>query len=247
MKVVILAGGLGTRMREETEFRPKPMVEIGGKPLLWHIMRRYADYGHTDFIVCAGYKREIIEEYFAAGNLVGPSESKWGIEVVDTGLETPTGGRLSKIQHLLDEETFFCTYGDGLAPVDMSTLLNFHTARGATATVTLAHPTTRFGIAKLDSDGFVFGFEEKPVLADLVSIGFFVFEPSIFDLLNKDSVLESETLHSLAVSNRLTGFVHHGFWQPLDTYRELKEMQALWDSGQAPWETKPAQESRPWI
>jgi glucose-1-phosphate cytidylyltransferase len=248
MKVVLLAGGLGTRMREETEFRPKPMVEIGGEPLLWHIMRNFARHDVSDFVISSGYKSELIERYFAPENWAekarhlsclyppaGTREDEWAVRVVNTGLDTPTGGRLKKLQEVLEEEAFICTYGDGIAPVNISQLLASHAAGGTIATVTLAHPTSRFGIAQVDDSGLVKGFREKPVLDELVSIGFFVFEPSVFEFLDQESTLEEEPLERLASTRQLRGYKHEGFWQPIDTYRELLAMQKLWDNDSAPW------------
>lgn len=247
MKVVLLAGGLGTRMREETEFRPKPMVEIGGEPLLWHIMKNFAAYGISEFVVCAGYKGELIDNYFAPQNWIqkseqlcksfptGVAEPDWSVTVLDTGLETPTGGRLKAAGELVADDRFICTYGDGLAPVDISRLSAQHEQAGVLSTVTLARPSSRFGIAEVDASGLVRSFREKPQLDELVSIGFFVFEPQVLSLLDEDSVLEEQPVSYLASSRNLSSFIHQGFWQPIDTYRELLQMQKLWDSGSPPW------------
>lgn len=248
MKVVLLAGGLGSRMREETEFRPKPMVEIGGEPLIWHIMRNFAHHGFSDFVICSGYKSEKIEQYFAPKTwgskarylsgrfpFIGVPEPDWSVQVIDTGLETPTGGRLKKIETLLGDDRFFCTYGDGIAPVNISQLLTRHLRGETLATVTLTHPTSRFGIASVDADGLVTGFREKPVLKDLVSIGFFVFESKVLESLDEQSVLEEAPLARFASSEQLNGYVHDGFWQPIDTYRELLAAQKLWEKNSAPW------------
>lgn len=243
MKVLVLAGGLGTRMREETEFKPKPMVEIGGIPLLVHLMRVFALQGHHDFVVCTGYRTEMIESFFSDQQWRAWCDRKipewraeeWRITTVDTGIETPTGGRIALARDLLGDERFFCTYGDGLAPVDLRTLEEQHQLSACAATVTLAHPTSRFGVAELGPNGKVNGFREKPVLADLVSVGFFVFESRVFEYLRPDSVLEEGPLSQLAAEGELAGHVHHGFWQPIDTYRELLAMQQLWKSGSPPW------------
>jgi glucose-1-phosphate cytidylyltransferase len=248
MKVVLLAGGLGTRMREETEFRPKPMVEIGGEPLLWHIMKIFAHHGHADFIISSGYKSEMIEDYFAPENwkrkashlstrfpTSGKPEEEWSITVVNTGLETPTGGRLKKILRILQGERFLVTYGDGIAPVNISQLVKEHEEGGSLASVTLARPTSRFGIAHLTEAGLVSGFREKPILDELVSIGFFIFEPSVLDIIDEESALEEEPLQNLAATGQLRGYIHDGFWQPIDTYRELLAMQKLWTTNTAPW------------
>lgn len=248
VKVVILAGGLGTRMREETEFRPKPMVLIGGEPLIWHIMRIFAAQGFREFLICAGYKGEQIHDYFSRQNWPtrskelesrfpsrGIPESEWIVEVIDTGLHTPTGGRLKAIAQRL-KGRFFCTYGDSLAPVKLNQLLAQHEKLGVSASVTLAYPRSRFGIAQLDQNGLVISFREKPILRDQVSIGFFVFEPTVLQLLQENSILENEPLTQLAASRQLGGYSHHGYWQPLDTYREYEEFTNLWKSGEAPWQ-----------
>ena len=248
MKIVLLAGGLGTRMREETEFRPKPMVEIGGEPLLWHIMKNFAYHGQTDFIISSGYKSELIEYYFAPENwerkavelstlypTPGKPEEEWTIKVVNTGIETPTGGRIKSLQDILQAERFLVTYGDGIAPVNISQLVKAHENGGSLGTVTLARPTSRFGIAQLDDGGLVKGFREKPILDELVSIGFFIFEPSFLDVLDRASALEEEPLAYLAATGQLRGYIHNGFWQPIDTYRELLAVQKLWTENAAPW------------
>lgn len=253
MKVVLLAGGLGTRMREETEFRPKPMVEVGGKPVLWHIMKIYAEYGHTNFIVCAGYKADQLKNYFlnyAASNMdftvrLGTEGSPvfhgtheeigWTVTVADTGLETPTGGRIKKIQRFIGEETFLCTYGDGIANVDLKALISAHQSSKAAATITVTKPQGRFGVVQLDSNQGVSAFLEKPKVADPVSIGYFVFEPEIFRYLDDRSVLEQEPLSRLAAEAKLSAFTHDGFWQPMDTYREYQLLNEMWNRREAPW------------
>jgi glucose-1-phosphate cytidylyltransferase len=224
------------------------MVSIGGEPLLWHIMRVFANHGHSDFIICTGYKKESIENYFETGLWekkglelsakfppLGAPEPDWNVTIVDTGLSTETGGRLKQVQDYIGAERFFASYGDSLADVDVSGLLERHTQRGLTATVTLAHPTSRFGVADLDSAGLVNGFREKPVLEEFVSIGFFVFEPAVFALLDQNSVLEKAPLATLAASGNLGSFEHNGYWQAVDTYRELVQVQELWESGAASW------------
>lgn len=237
-------------MREETEFRPKPMVEVGGEPLLWHIMRHFAQFGHDDFVICAGYKKELIEAYFDPASWLsraqrleqerpnrGAAESSWKIQVVDTGDLTPTGGRLKLVAGLLNkDEPFFCTYGDGIAPVDLDKLVLAHKSGSATGTITTSHPSSRFGVVRVNSSGFVTGFEEKPIMKELVSIGFFVFEMKILDGLNSESVLESDLLPRLANSGELKHYFHDGFWQPIDTYRELLMMQELWSNKAGPWD-----------
>lgn len=254
MKVVLLAGGLGTRMREETEFKPKPMVEIGGKPVLWHIMKNYANSGFTDFVILAGYKASEIKDYFRnflpnnydfSLSIGDPDsiefygevlEAEWKVTVVDTGLDTPTGGRLVKAREFLSESTFMCTYGDGLASVNVAELLAFHKGNPSLASVTVTNPASRFGIVET-AGGMVTRFREKPQLNSLVSIGYFVFEPEIFSLLSEDSVLEAHPMEEMAKQGKLKAFLHEGFWQPLDTYREYKAFNELWASGRAPWKT----------
>ncbi|HVS84916.1 MAG TPA: glucose-1-phosphate cytidylyltransferase [Gaiellaceae bacterium] len=251
-RVVILAGGLGTRLREETEFRPKPMVEVGGKPIVWHIMKGFAHYGLTSFIVCVGYKGEIIKDYFlnyrARNNdftvTLGEheqvefhgrhAESNWTVTVADTGDDTMTGGRVFQTRPYVDG-TFICTYGDGLADVPIDRLLEFHRSHGALATVTTVQPLSRFGVMEVIGDGVVERFREKPQQQGWVNAGFFVFEPGVFDYLDESSVLEQDPLARLAADNQLRAYRHDGFWQPMDTYRELVLLNGLWDSGDAPW------------
>lgn len=256
MKAVLLAGGLGTRMREETEFRPKPMVEVGGRPVLWHIMKILGHSGIQDFIVCTGYKSEYIKSYFSnygVSNLdftitLGDASSikyhgshdefDWQVTVADTGLSTMTGGRIKRIQRYVGDETFLCTYGDGIADVDINALIAFHKAHGKIATMTTTQPLSRFGVIDIDDDGAVGKFREKPQTEDWINIGYFIFEPTIFDYLDGDStVLEEEPLHRLAGEGQIAAFRHHGFWQPMDTFRESQMLNELWESGSAPWKT----------
>lgn len=243
-------------MREETEFRPKPMVEIGGKPVLWHLMKFFSAFSITDFVICAGYKGEQIREYFlnyAAHNndftiTLGKSndlvfhgdhlESDWTVTVADTGPHTLTAGRVERIERFVEGEQFIVTYGDGLADLNVAKLLAFHAERGRKATITIVRPLSRFGLVDVGvDDDLVTRFREKPQMADSVSAGFFVFEPSIFDYLrNSDDVmLEHEPLARLAAERELAAFRHEGFWQPMDTYRESVLLNDLWDQGAAPW------------
>ena len=252
MKAVILAGGLGTRLAEETVLRPKPMVEIGGKPILWHIMKGYAHFGIFDFVICLGYKGYMVKEYFAnlalhtadvtidlAKNRVDLHQNQsepWNITLVDTGEQTLTGGRLQRIQRHLGNETFCMTYGDGLADVDIRQLLDFHRAEGCLATVTAVRPPGRFG--RLDLDGpRARGFQEKPRGdGDWINGGFFVLEPAALDTIAGDETLwEKEPMQSLAASGQLAAFRHHGFWQPMDTLRDKSLLEDLWTGGRAPW------------
>jgi glucose-1-phosphate cytidylyltransferase len=253
MKAVILAGGLGTRLREETEFRPKPMVEIGGKPILWHLMKLFAFHSITDFVVPIGYRGEVIRDYFlnyeARTNdftiRLGHTheieyhnshlETGWRVTVVDTGAETPTGGRVQQIQPHVAGERFLTTYGDGVADVDLGKLLAFHEGHGKLATMTIVQPLSRFGIVEVDPAGMVRQFREKPQTDDWVNAGFFVFEPGVFDYLSPETALEREPLEALAEAGQLAAFPHDGFFQPMDTYREFTLLNELWSEGNAPW------------
>jgi len=253
MKVVILAGGLGTRLREETDVRPKPMIEVGNHPILWHIMKTYEKYGHKEFIVCAGYKGEVIKSWFANYRILNSDitvsiaedvtmkfhsnleERGWVTTIADTGPETMTGGRIKKIQKYVHGETFLCTYGDGLADVNISRLVDFHKKHGKIATVTTVKPVSRFGVLDIDKDNKVLSFNEKPQGESSINGGYFIFEPQIFDYLEDNSVLEDDPLRRLAEAGELMAFHHDGFWQPMDTYRELLILNELWNSGKAPW------------
>jgi glucose-1-phosphate cytidylyltransferase len=253
MKAVLLAGGLGTRMREETEFRPKPMVEVGGRPVLWHIMKVLGQQGITDFIICAGYKSEYIKNYFynyGAANLdftvrLGDQSSAvfhgshdefdWTVTVADTGESTMTGGRIKKIEKYVEGETFLATYGDGIADIDLQALRTFHSNHGKTATMTVTQPTSRFGVVDIDDKGLVSQFREKPKVNDWINMGYFIFQPEIFSYLTLDSVLEEEPLRKLATESQIGAHKHSGFWQPMDTYRESLLLNNLWERGSAPW------------
>ena len=234
MKAVILAGGYGTRIQDfdnkESILRPKPMVEIGGKPILWHILKIYSSYGINDFVICCGYKGEQIKEYF--NNI---DSTPWNVELVDTGLNTMTGGRLKRIQNHIDD--IFCvTYGDGLCNVDINNLIAFHKEKKSVCTLTAVHPPERYGVLSLDAD-YVTEFREKHSgESSWINGGFFVFEPEIFDYLQDDStVLERTPLETLAKKNQLTAFRHDGFWHPMDTLREKKQLENLWKTGKAYW------------
>lgn len=253
MKAVLLAGGLGTRMREETEFRPKPMVEVGGRPVLWHIMKVLGTQGITEFVICAGYKSEMIKSYFynyAIENMDftvklgnhdeiryhgSHDEFNWTVTVADTGPLTMTGGRIKKIEKHLDGEPFLCTYGDGIANIDLAKLQAFHAASGKAATMTTVQPESRFGVVDTDARGAVTNFREKPKVNDWINIGYFIFEPEIFRYLDENSVLEEAPLRNLAASNELGAFRHDGFWQPMDTFRESQMLNEIWGTGNAPW------------
>jgi glucose-1-phosphate cytidylyltransferase len=257
VKVVILAGGLGTRLSEETASRPKPMVNIGERPILWHIMKSYSHYGFNDFVVCLGYKGYVVKEYFAnyflhmsdvtfdmRDNSMRVHQhlaEPWRVTLVDTGADTQTGGRLKRVVEHIGDETFMATYGDGVADVDLGQLLEFHRAHGKLATVTAVQPLGRFGALQIDdADGAlpaVRGFQEKPQGDGAwVNGGFFVLEPSVLDrIAGDDTVFEAEPLESLASDDQLRAFRHRGFWQPMDALRDVRTLEALWDSGDAPW------------
>ena len=229
MKAVILAGGYGTRISEESSLKPKPMIEIGGKPILWHILKIYSNYDINEFIICCGYKANKIKEYFDRSD----SES-WNVQLVDTGLDTMTGGRLKRIQDYVDD-TFCVTYGDGLSNIDINNLISFHREKKSLATLTAIHPPERFGVLNLSGD-YVTEFHEKHSgESSWINGGFFVFEPEIFDYLRDDStVLEKTPLETLAKEKKLSAFKHNGFWHPMDTIRDKKHLEKLWASGKAP-------------
>lgn len=253
VKVVILAGGFGTRLSEETEVKPKPMVEIGGKPILWHIMKIYSHYGFNDFIICLGYKGYAIKEFFLNYYLhqsdieidMGSNTHKvinsvvepWKVTLVDTGTETMTGGRLRRIGNLLGGETFFATYGDGLSDIDIKELLEFHRENNKLATITAVQPPGRFGALDISDHGKVNRFMEKP-LGDgsWINGGFFVLEPEVLDYINSDNtVFEKEPLERLSETGNLVAFRHNGFWKPMDTLRDKRELEHMWNSGSAKW------------
>ncbi len=254
MQTVILAGGLGTRLREETEFRPKPMVDIGGRPILWHIMKMYAHYGFTDFVTCLGYRGDMIKEYFlnyeAMNNdftisLGGKSdievqrvneEQELRVTLADTGQDTMTGGRIQRIKSYINGDTFLLTYGDGVSDVDLGALVKFHKSHGRLATVTSVRPTSRYGVMDLDPRGNVLRFEEKPELNAWISAGYFVLNRGVFDYLDGDDcIFEREPLQRLADDGQLAAFRHTGSFHTMDTYREYQELNQLWNSGQATW------------
>lgn len=255
MKAILLAGGLGTRLREETEFRPKPMVEIGGRPVLWHIMKNLATSGIKDFIIASGYKSDLIKDYFLnydawnndftveLGNrdsltLHGAhDEGDWKVTVAFTGESTMTGGRVWKAAKYLDDETFLVTYGDGLADINIDALKQAHMNAGRLATVSTVQPLSRFGLMDVDSNGIVQRFREKPVMDGWVNIGFFLMEPGVIEYLDENSVLEEQPLVDLAAAGQLSAYRHPGYWQPMDTYRESLMLNKLWESGEAPWKT----------
>ena len=230
MKCVILAGGYGTRISEESHMKPKPMIEIGGKPILWHIMKIYSVHKINDFVICLGYKGDQIKEYFDRFDF-----TPWNIQLVDTGEDTMTGGRLKRIQDHIDD-TFCATYGDGVSDVDINRLISFHKEKKSLATLTAIHPPERFGVLNLSGD-YVTEFHEKHRgESSWINGGFFVFEPKIFDYLQDDStVLEKTPLETLAKEQQLTAFKHNGFWYPMDTLRDKSHLEKLWASEKAPW------------
>ena len=254
MKVVILAGGFGTRITEESYLKPKPMIKIGEKPILWHIMKIYSHYGFNDFIICLGYKGYCIKEYFAhyylhesdiTFNYRNNNETvvhsdfaePWKVTLVDTGLETMTGGRVRRIQPYIGEEPFMITYGDGVANINIKDLADYHKAHGKLATITATKPIGRFGALILAENNQVREFKEKPKGdGSWVNAGFFVMEPGVFDHLeNNSTVLEQEPLENLAKAGELMAYKHSGFWQPMDTLRDKNLLEELWQSGKAPW------------
>lgn len=255
MKVVILAGGFGTRISEESQFKPKPMVEIGGKPILWHIMKEYAAYGFNDFIICAGYKQYVIKEWFADYFLHnsditfdftnGENEmivhtqhcEPWRVTVVDTGLNTMTGGRIKRIQRFVGNEPFMMTYGDGVCDVDIAKLVEFHKAHGKIATLTSVQQNQDKGILDIDENNTVKAFREKNVSdGAMINAGYMVLEPAIFDYLDGDeTVFERKPLERLAANSELMSYCHKGFWQCMDTAREKEMLEKMWSTGNAPW------------
>ncbi|WP_271301145.1 glucose-1-phosphate cytidylyltransferase [Sphingomonas sp. CV7422] len=255
MKAVILAGGLGTRFAEETSLRPKPMIEVGGRPILWHIMKIYSAHGINDFVICCGYKGYVIKEYFAnyflhmsdvtfdmRGNEMIVHEKRaepWKVTLVDTGDDSMTGGRLKRVaDHVKDEEFFFFTYGDGVGDIDIAKSIEFHRAHGKLATMTATYPPGRFGALEIDN-GQVTHFLEKPQGdGGMINGGYFVLSPKVINYVaDDDTIWEQEPLRALAKDGELMAFEHHGFWQPMDTLREKQLLNNLWDSGKAPWRT----------
>jgi glucose-1-phosphate cytidylyltransferase len=257
MKVVILAGGLGSRLSEETQARPKPMVTVGDRPILWHIMKIYASHGMTDFIICCGYKGYVIKEYFAnyflhssdvtfdlAQNKMEVHQRNaepWRVTLLDTGEHSMTGGRLKRASHLLCEEEAFClTYGDGVGNVDITRLVEFHKRHGKLATVTGVQQPGRYGVLQLaDDERGVIGFAEKPqTQSSWINGGFFVLSPRVLDYIDDDSIpWESEPMQRLASTGQLQTYRHEGFWQPMDTLRDKHQLDAIWATGKAPWKT----------
>ena len=254
MKVVILAGGFGTRISEESHLKPKPMIEIGERPILWHIMKIYSHFGFNDFIICLGYKGYSIKEYFAhyflheadvtfdfrAGNqqIVHSHQAEpWKVTLANTGLNTMTGGRVKRIRQYVGDEPFMLTYGDGVSNVDIGTLVAYHQAHGKLATLTSVQPSGRFGALELGDHNVVTGFQEKPQGdGGWINGGFFVLQPEVFDMIENDStIFERGPMETLAKANELVAYKHDGFWQPMDTMRDKDQLEALWQKNQAPW------------
>lgn len=254
MQVVILCGGPGTRLAELTEVLPKPMVAIGGKPILWHIMKLYSHHGFDDFVLCLGHKGDVIRTFFTNYFLMNSDlrvrlgkqqvdvlnsfhdEKRWTVTLAETGEETPTGGRVKRVGKYVGNERFMVTYGDGVTDLDFRKLLTFHESHGRLATVTGVRPATRFGELRVEGDRVV-EFREKPQLEGWVSAGFFVFEPGVLDYLTDDTPLERQPLERLAADGELAVFRHEGFWHSMDTLRDVRALNALWSGGKAPWKT----------
>jgi glucose-1-phosphate cytidylyltransferase len=255
VKIVILAGGLGTRLSEETEMKPKPLVEVGGHPIIWHIMKIYAAAGFNDFVICCGYKGHLIKNYFVNyftenyditvhldENRVefhGDPSERWSVTLVDTGLHTMTGGRIKRITPYVNDETFCVTYGDGVTDLDIRRVVDHHRRNGRKATVTAVPSPGRFGILEMDEGGGVRRFREKPENeVGWINGGFFVLEPTIFDYIEGDETMWERTpLERLAADGELSAFRHTGFWQPMDTLRDKRELERLWSTNAAPWKT----------
>ena len=256
MKVVLLAGGLGTRISEESQYKPKPMIEIGGMPILWHIMKEYSHYGFNEFIICAGYKQHVIKEWFAdyylhtsditfdftQGNKIivhNQHLEPWKVTVVDTGLNTMTGGRIKRVQPYIGNETFMMTYGDGVCDVDIAKLVEFHKNHGKIATLTAVMLKQQKGILDIGGDNAVHSFREKSLMDGVpINAGYMVLEPAIFEYIQGDNtVFEKEPLEQVAADGGLMSYMHTGYWQCMDTKREMDMLESLWQSGNAPWKS----------
>ncbi len=255
MKVVILAGGFGTRISEESHLKPKPMIEIGEKPILWHIMKHYSQYGYNEFIICLGYKQYVVKEFFAdyflhtsdvtfdlANNSMQVHNNysePWKVTLIDTGLHTMTGGRVKRIQEYVGNEPFMLTYGDGVCDINLNELEEFHRAHGKTATISAVNIGQRFGVLDLESDGQINSFREKNDSdGGVINGGFMVLNPEVFDYIEGDStVFEKEPLENLAKNGELMAYRHHGFWKCMDTQRDKMQLEEMWASGNAPWKS----------
>jgi glucose-1-phosphate cytidylyltransferase len=264
-EVIILAGGLGTRLQEETILKPKPMVNIGQYPMLLHIMSIYIDHGFSNFIISAGYKAEVIRKYFVnfelfskdvettygingtiinkysesslvnSQNKLSALSAPWQIKIIDTGIDTTTAGRILRLQELIKSNNFMCTYGDGLADINLQNLVDFHLSKNTLATVTAVHPPSRFGELEIQDDGKVVSFQEKPLSNSYINGGFFVFNKEIFNIIDESKTLEDGLLSDLSIQNQLSAYVHDGFWQNMDTVREMRILNNYWQSKDAPW------------
>lgn len=252
MQVVILCGGKGTRMREETEYRPKPLVPVGGKPILWHIMKIYSSYGINDFILCTGYKSEMIKQYFMemywrnndftlhinGDNRIDfhtVEKENWNVTIIDTGLETLTGGRIKQIEKYIKEDNFLMTYGDGVCDVDIAKLIKFHQNMDRAATLTGVHPISPFGLIEVEN-GIVRAFKEKPVLKDVINGGYMVLNKKVFNYFpEKDCMFEEEPLRRLAEDGQLAVYEHNGFWTAIDTFKDIEKVNKMWESGETLW------------
>ena len=256
MKVVLLAGGYGTRIAEETDIKPKPMVEIGGKPILWHIMKIYSQYGYNDFVILLGYKGYYIKEYFAnyflhqsditidmqtnKMEVHNNTSEPWKVTLVDTGLDTMTGGRIKRAQKYIGDEPFLLTYGDGVSDIDIAKSVAFHKKSGKVVTMTAIQPEARFGNLDIDESENIRNFMEKPKTeAGWINGGFFVCEPEVFDYIseNESCIFEQEPLQNLALDGKMIAYKHSGFWQPMDTFRDNQKLNKLWKDNKAPWKT----------
>jgi len=254
MKTIILCGGRGMRLNEETEFRPKPLIPVGGRPILWHIMKTYAHYGFREFVLCLGYRGDMIREYFLNYEAMSNDftirlgqrhsiayddahgEQDFRVTLADTGLETMTGGRIKKVEKYIDGDTFMVTYGDGVADIDIRALVQYHHQHGRLATLTAVHPFSRFGMLTVDNNSSVLNFVEKPQVDEWVSAGFFVFNRRVFDYLTGDDCfLEREPLERLAHDGQLMAYKHSGFFYAMDTYRDYKFLNDMWERGETPW------------
>lgn len=255
MKVVILAGGFGTRISEESQLKPKPMIEIGGMPILWHIMKTYSHYGFNEFVICAGYKQHVIKEWFAdyflhtsditfdytSGNseiiVHNKHTEPWRVTVVDTGLNTETGGRVKKVKDYIGDETFMLTYGDAIGNINIQEVLDFHKQNGKIGTMSMYNFGQNKGVVEVGQNGIINAFREKSDIdGDLINIGFMVFEPQIFDFIEGDDTsLEKVPMEKLVEKKELVGYVHKGYWQCMDTLREKQQIEILWNAGNAPW------------
>ncbi len=235
MQTAILAGGKGTRLFGDAAPIPKGLIEIGDRPVLWHIMKLFAHYDFSDFILCLGYMGDAIREYLQQGGFCTEEGEGWDVEFADTGLETPTGGRIKRVEQYIEGDRFFATYGDGLSDIDLNELLDYHRQHGKIGTVTVVRAECQFGVVRFGADNAVTEFIEKPLLPEWINGGFCVFERKVFDFLSDDDILEQDTLPQLAQAGQLQVYPYHGSWACLDTYKDAVALNELWESGEAPW------------